>query len=163
MTNFRSFQGTVVEISEFFTGQNGANEGCTQFFTVENHVGEIVNFVVTPKTFFVDHKMVSVGDVITAYYDGDRPVILIYPPQYEALVIVKENPYQYVKVDFFDHSLVSSDRQLMINLTPFTKVLLTNGQAFLRFPGNRDLIVIYGASTKSIPAITTPFRIIVLC
>ena len=63
--------------------------------------------------------MVTVGDRVTGYYDGDAPTILIYPPQYQALVMVKENPYQNVKVDYFNSQLLSSDGQLQLNLSPF--------------------------------------------
>jgi len=163
MTNFYSFHGTVTEIRDFYTGQNGEKEGCNKFITVENGLGTIVNFVVSPTTYFVDHVMVTVGDRVTGYYDGDAPTLLIYPPQYQALVMVKASPDQNVKVDYFNSQLVSSDGQLQLNLSPFTKVLLTNGQSFSSNPANRDLIVIYGPATKSIPAQTTPYRIIVLC
>lgn len=163
MTNFFSFSGTVTSISDFFTGQNGESEGCTKFFTLENEMGQIVNFVVSPSTYFVDHEMIRVGDRVTGYYDGDLPAILIYPPQYHAIVMVKENPNRNVKVSYFNNQLLSSDGQLRLNLSPFTQLLLTNGQRFTRFPGNRDLIVIYGPTTRSIPAQTTPFQIIVLC
>jgi hypothetical protein len=163
MTNFLSFSGTVTAISDFYTGQYGMNEGCTKLFTLENELGEIVNFVVSPSTYVVDHEMIMVGDVVTGYYDGDLPVILIYPPQYQALVMVKENPNQNVKVSYFNQQLLSSDGQLQLNLSPYTQILLTNGQLFSTYPGNRDLIVFYGPSTRSIPAQTTPYRIIVLC
>ena len=132
-------------------------------YTVENGLGAIVNFVVSPTTYFVDHVMVTVGDRVTGYYDGDAPTLLIYPPQYQALVMVKASPDQNVKVDYFNSQLVSSDGQLRLNISPFTKIVLTNGQLFSRNPANRDLIVIYGPTTKSIPAQTTPNRIIVLC
>lgn len=161
MTNFYSFNGTVTAISEFLTGQN--DDGCYKLFTLENESGSIVNFVVSPSTYFVNHEIIRIGDRVTGYYDGDLPAILIYPPQYQAIVMVKENPNQNVKVSYFNNQLVSSDGQLRINLSPFTRMLLTNGQGFTRFPGNRDLIVIYGPSTKSIPAQTTPYQIIVLC
>jgi hypothetical protein len=163
MTNFYSFHGTVTEIRDFYTGQNGVREGCNKFITVENGLGNIVNFVVSPTTYFVDHVMVTVGDRVTGYYDGDAPTLLIYPPQYQALVMVKDSPDQNVKVDYFNSQLVSSDGQLQLNLSPFTKVLLTNGQSFSSNPAKRDLIVIYRPATKSIPAQTTPYRIIVLC
>jgi 3-isopropylmalate dehydratase small subunit len=107
--------------------------------------------------------MVTVGDRVTGYYDGDAPALLIYPPQYQALVMVKENPNQNVKVDYFNNQLVSSDGRLRLNISPYTQKILTNGQLFSRNPANRDLIVIYGPSTKSIPAQTTPYKIIVLC
>lgn len=149
-------------ISDFFTNQN-SEEGCYKFITLENELGEIVNFVVSPTTYFVDNVMVSVGDRLTGYYDGDAPTLLIYPPQYEALVMVKDSPYQNVKVDYFNRQLESSDGQLRLNISPYTQIVLTNGQIFSRYPGNRDLIVIYGPTTRSIPAQTTPYRIIVLC
>ncbi|HWL25159.1 MAG TPA: hypothetical protein VNR38_15685 [Ureibacillus sp.] len=163
MTNFFSFRGTVTAINDFFTGQNGEGEGCTKIYTLENEMGQIVNFVVSPSTYFVDHEMVNVGDRVTGYYNGDLPVILIYPPQYQAIVMVKDHPNQNVKVSYFNNQLISSDGQLRLNLSPFTRMQLTNGQRFTNFPGNRDLIVIYGPTTRSIPAQTTPFRIIVLC
>lgn len=103
------------------------------------------------------------GDWITGYYDGDAPVPMIYPPQYRALIIVKESNYQNVKVDFFDNHLMSNDGQLQLNLSPSTVILLKNGQPFSRNPANRNLIVIYGATTRSIPAQTTPNEIIVWC
>lgn len=161
MTNFYSFHGTVTMISDF--QGNGRADGCYKFFTIENDTGSIVNFVVSPTTYFVDHAMVSVGDTVTGYYDGDAPAILIYPPQYPALVMVKENPNQNVKVSFFDNQLVSSDGQLKLNISQFTPLLLTNGQAFTGNLGNRDLIVVYGPTTMSIPAQTTPYWVIVLC
>mgnify|MGYP003562106654 FL=1 len=131
--------------------------------SVDNGMGGSVNFVVSPSTYFVDQEMVAIGDQVSGYYDGNAPVPLIYPPQYRALVMVKDSPYQNVKVDYFDSQLVSSDGQLKLNLSPFTPILLTNGQAFTRNPTNRNLIVIYGPTTRSIPAQTTPYRIIVWC
>lgn len=163
MTNFYAFRGTITGITDFITGQPDNREGCYKFFTVENEQGMVVNFVVSPSTYVVDHEMLAVGDGITAYYDGDAPAILIYPPQYPALVIVKENKHRHVKVSYFNHALISSDGQLQLNLSPHTQMMLTNGQQFSRYPGNRDLIVSYRFTTRSIPAQTTPYRIIILC
>ena len=163
MTNFYSFYGTITGITDFFTGQNDMREGCYKFMTVENESGMVVNFVVSPATYVVDHEMLTVGDRVTGYYDGDAPAILIYPPQYPALVIVKENNDRNIKVSYFNNQLLSSDGQLQLNLSPDTQIRLTNGQQFSGFPGNRDLIVYYRFTTRSIPAQTTPYRIIVLC
>jgi hypothetical protein len=144
-------------------GQNGEGDGCRKLISVENGMGTIVNFEILPTTYFVDHVMVAVGDRVTGYYDGNAPTLLIYPPQYQALVMVKKSPYQNVKVDYFNSQLESSDGRLRLNVSPYTQIVLTNGQSFTRNPANRDLIVIYGPTTKSIPAQTTPYRIIVLC
>lgn len=163
MVNFKSFRGTVTQINDFMVGQNGEGEGCYKLMTVEDGLGGIVNFVVAPTTYFVDHEMVTIGNQITGYYDGDVPVPMIYPPQYRALIIVKDNINQNVKVDFFNNQLVSSDGQLKLNLTPYTPIFLRNDQPFTKSPRNRNLIVIYGPTTRSIPAQTTPIEIIVWC
>lgn len=160
MTNFHSFQGTVTMISDF---NPGYSEGCNKLFTLENEMGTIVNFIVSPSTYFVDHEIIRVGDRVTGYFNGDLPVILIYPPQYQAIVMVREQPDQNIKVDHFDDHLLSSDGELKLNLSQYTQLLLTNGQLFTRYPGGRDLIVSYGPTTRSIPAQTTPYRIIILC
>ncbi|WP_431030500.1 hypothetical protein [Lysinibacillus sp. LZ02] len=163
MVNFKSFRGVVTQINDFFVGQNGESEGCYKLITVEDENGSIVNFVVSPTTYFVNQEIVAIGNQITGYYDGDAPVPLIYPPQYRALIIVKENNFQNVKVDFFNSQLVSSDGQLKLNLSPYTPISLINEQPFSKNPANRNLIVIYGPTTRSIPAQTTPYKIIVWC
>ena len=163
MINFQSFQGTVTAISDFNISSTNEDKGCYSLIAVDNGLGASVNFVVSPDTYFVDQAIVAVGDRVTGYYDGNAPVPLIYPPQYRALVMVKENPYQNVKVDYFDRQLVSRDGQLKLNLSPYTQILLQNGQPFTRNPANRNLIVIFGATTRSIPAQTTPTKLIVWC
>ncbi len=161
--NLLPFQGIVTEINDFMMGQNGEAEGCFKQMTVEDGHGGIVHFIVSPTTYFVDQAIVNIGDRITGYYDGDAPVPLIYPPQYRALIIVMERSDQTIKVDYFNNQLVSRDGQLQVNLSPYTPILLRNGQPFSNYIGNRNLIVIYGPTTKSIPAQTTPYKIIVWC
>jgi hypothetical protein len=51
----------------------------------------------------------------------------------ERTYLAKESPYQNVKVDYFNWNLVSSNGQLKLNISPFTQILLTNGQAFHPF------------------------------
>lgn len=156
MANFQSFSGIITMI----TNNDG---GCYKLVSVDNEQGMFVNFVVEPMTYFVDHMMVRIGDRITGFYDANVPVPLIYPPQYRAVVMAADSPNQHVKVDYFNEYLVSSDGQLRLNLSPQTPVLLENGQQFTGNLTNRNLIVSYGASTKSIPALTTPSQIIVMC
>jgi len=163
MVNFQSFRGTVTQIQDFMIGQNGEGAGCYKIMTIEDMQGGIVNFVISPTTYFVYAEIVNPGDMVTGYYDGDAPVPLIYPPQYQALIVVKEHPTESVKVDFFNSQLVSRDGQLRLNLAPNTPILLRNWQPFTRNPANHNLIVIYGASTRSIPAQTTPIEVIVWC
>lgn len=162
MTAFLSFSGAVTKIEDFWTGIEGQS-GCNKLISLQNRDGNIVNYVVTPSTYFVDHAMVAVGDWVTGYSDANAAVPLIYPPQYQALVMTRFTAGQNVKVDYFNSQLISSDGMLKINITPFTLILLENGQAFRGSPANRNLIVLYSSATNSIPAQTVPYRIIVMC
>ncbi len=162
MANFLSFSGMIHMISDFWTGDEQTS-GCSKIISVQNGDGDVVNFVVTPDTYFVDHAMVSVGDTVIGFYDADLPVILIFPPQYHAVVMAKASQYLNVKVAYFDTDLISSDGTLKLNISPSTQMLLENGQRFTGNPANRNLTVVYGITTRSIPAQTTPHKIIVMC
>lgn len=155
-SKYLSFSGIITDI----TNQNDA--GCYQRFEVENENGEIVNFIILPTTYFIDHKKAQVGMFVTGYYNANTPVPLIYPPQYQAAVISLE-PDQNVMVSYFNDNLVSLDETLQLNIGTDTEIILENGQDFIGYLADRDLIVQYGASTRSIPAMTTPTRIIVMC
>jgi len=162
MINFNSFSGIVTVINDF-TSQNNENAGCNKLISVSDGSGYIINFMVSPDTYFTDQKIVRVGDLITGYYDGNAPAIRIYPPQYSTIIVVKYNQKQNIKVDYFNSQLLSSDGQLKLNIAPYSRTLLKNEQPFTGNPANRNLIVFYGASTRSIPAQTTPTKIIVWC
>ncbi|OPJ61281.1 hypothetical protein [Clostridium oryzae] len=160
---FAGFSGVVTRIEDFYAIQDDASAGCYKLMALENIDMGQVNFVISPGTYFVDHQMIEVGDEITGFYDANAPAILIYPPQYPAIVIAKNSVYRNVTVDYFNNQLVSSDGNLKLNIAPSTKLILTNDQPFNRYPGKRNLIVVYGPTTKSIPAQTSPYKIIVLC
>ena len=162
MAAFGSFSGVVTAISDFSMGA-GAPSGCYRLMSVQSMDGNIVNFVILPTTYFVDHVMVNPGDRVTGFYNANAPAPLIYPPQYQAVVMARVAQNQNVKVDFFNSQLVSSDGTLRLNIGPFTQIIQENGQAFTGSPANRNLAVVYGAATMSIPAQTVPYRIIVLC
>jgi hypothetical protein len=161
MIKFYSFSGFVSAIQEF--AFNSESTGCNKLLTVIDRSGNIVNFVISPDTYFTDQQIVRTGDYVTGYYDGNAPAILIYPQQYSALIAVKYDPNQNVKVAYFDNYLISDDGQLKLNIAPTTIIMLRNGQPFTGNPANRNLIVFYGPTTRSIPAQTTPDKIIVWC
>lgn len=160
---FAAFSGTVTRIEDFNPGQNAASTGCYKLMAVENKDIGPVNFLISPETYFVDHEVVDVGDEVTGFYDSNAPAILIYPPQYPAIVMTKDKEYQNVTVDYFNNQLINSDGNLKLNISPSTEVILKNDQFFNKYPGNKNLIVVYGPTTRSIPAQTVPYRIIVLC
>ena len=162
MTTFGSFYGIITMIDDFSTG-TGESIGCYKLMTVQNREGSVVNFVIAPTTYFVDHITMTTGDTVIGFYDANAPVPFIYPPQFRAIVMSKLIQNQNLKVDYFNEQLVSSDGTLKLNIDSFTQILLENSQIFTKNPSNHNLIVVYGPTTKSIPAQTTPYRIIVLC
>ena len=163
MNNFQPFHGVITMINDFWIDETGKDAGCYKLMSVENRYGNLVNFVVGPTTYFVNHVMVTLGDIVTGFYDANAPTVLIFPPQFRAIVMAKDSPYQNVKVDYFNNNLVSNDNNLKLNIAPWTQIILENGQLFTKSPTNRNLIVIYGATTRSIPAQTSPYKIIVMC
>lgn len=161
MIQFKAFHGKVINIEEIKSSEY--EDGCVKMISLQNEEGAQVNFILTPDTYVLNQEMLVVGDIVTGYYDANAPTIMIFPPQYLALVMVKEHASQHVKVSYFNRELVSQDNQLKLNLLPKTQIVTANGQAFMARPMNRNLIVIYGPATKSIPAQTTPYYIVVLC
>ncbi len=161
--NVQSFNGVVTRIDDFPTGVNPNDDGCYKLFSVNGGNGQIVNFVVEPTTYFVEHTMINVGDRVTGFYDGNAPAVMIYPPQYRALVIAKESTNYFVTVDHFNRQLMSQNHDLQLMIGPQTVVVLENGQRFTGSLANRDLIVLYGPTTRSIPAQTTPYQVVVMC
>ena len=130
MANYQPFTGVITLIDDFWAGYGG-KAGCNKLITVENNQGSLVNFIVTPTTYFIDHAMVAVGDTVTGFYDANAPTPFIYPPQLPAIVMARTaNPFQNVKIDFFNSQLVSSDGMLKLNISPTTLVVLENGQYF---------------------------------
>lgn len=160
---FAAFSGTVARIEDFYTGQDDASAGCYKLMSLETMDMGPINFIISPETYFVNHELIEVGDKVTGFYDANAPVPLIYPPQYRAIVMAKNTGSENVTVDYFNNELISSDGNLKLNIGPNTEIILTNDQIFNRYPGNRNLIVVYGPTTFSIPAQTTPYQIIVLC
>ena len=163
MKKYSSFSGKVSMIQDYSTSPNQQLNGCYQLMSVVIGDGSVVNFVIEPTTYFLDHVRVSIGDRVTVFYDANAPALMIYPPQYQALIIVKDHPYQNVKVDYFNSNLVSSDGQLKLNVSRSTLMLLPNNQLFTANPANRHLLVVYSAATMSIPAQTTPNKVIIMC
>lgn len=156
-SRFQSFSGIVTDVSD-----RDAN-GCQRMIQLQNNNGEIVNFVAGPDTYFVDQEKIYTGMYVIGYYDANLPAILIFPPQFNALVMGVLSPGQSIKVSSFDRNLVSQDGTLRLNLSSQTDIKLENGQDFWGSLTGRDLIVVYGATTRSIPAQTTPSQIIVMC
>ncbi|MDV4152018.1 hypothetical protein R0131_14410 [Clostridium sp. AL.422] len=163
MINFLSITGTITAIDDIWINESKETLGCYKQISIQDDNGNTTNFVVSPDTYILNNEILLPGDMVTGYYDGNAPVILIYPPQYRALVMHKTRSFPNIKVSYFNSQFISSDNQLKLNISPSTLMVIRNGQLFSQNPANHNLLVIYGATTRSIPAQTTPIEIIVLC
>ncbi len=159
---YRGVQGTIVSMEPTRIGSRRA-DGCMMFVGLEDQQGNLVNFMVSPTTFVLDYVMLREGMEVTMYYRMDEPVPLIYPPQYRTAVVIPRMPGQMVDVDYYNRSLMNQDMTLQLNLDGSVDITTTNNQRFLGSPAGNDLVVVYTSSTRSIPAQTTPARIVVLC
>ena len=155
--HYRQFRGTVKEITDY-KGIEGA-----KFISVESSSGEPANIIADETTYVFGNEKIAAGSEITAYYDANAFMIMIYPPQYKAEVIVVENDSRNVKVDLFDEELVSADGSLkLMNISEVKDIVNEDGTAYEGDLKNKVLAAVYTISTKSIPAQTTPQKIVVL-
>lgn len=125
---------------------------------------ETVNLVIDEDTVVVDNRRIRRGMLIRGFYDASKPVILIYPPQYQAVaVVVLGRRDEGVTLAYFNRHLTASDNSLRLNIGRNTVVETVNGQLYRCDPSEHVLLVFYGATTRSIPPQTTPDRVIVFC
>ncbi len=160
--SFGSVMGTIVDMMPARMGNRRPN-GCVIFVTVEDMDGNTVHFVMNPATYVVDFETLSVGMTCTFWYRMDAPMPLIYPPQYNAAVVARNQSGRMIEVGYFNASLINEDQTLQLNMDGSVDVRTTNNQYFQGSPGAHNLVVVYESSTRSIPAQTTPRSIVVLC
>jgi len=161
MSRFSPIEGVVTSVTPL---QNGnCTSPCTLLVYLQTQYQEIYQVLVDYSTYVLDQKPIGQGDTIIAFYDTMAPMPLIYPPQYRATAVVFPGSGEYAMFDYFDQDLRNSDNTLVLNLSGTTLFQLPNGQYYLGIPGGQYLLVLYSSTTRSIPAQTTPSRIIVFC
>ena len=135
-------------------------------YGVNEQQDNVFNIVVGEETVVVDNtgKRVELkeGMDFTAYVDGNKPMILIYPPQYSPdLVIVQTEEVGFAEVTQFDENF--ANESLKLNISDETVIENLSGTAVeAKNIVGIDVAVFYKFTTFSIPAQTTPSKIIVL-
>lgn len=156
MENLVAIIGTIQRIQPMGEGC------CQQMVTIQNTDG-VHNFIVSPETYVIDMVRLRLGMRVVAFYDANLPVPLIYPPQYQAVIIGRNALNEKMYVGYFDENLVAADEQLKLNISKGTEIVTSNGQQYLCQVGQNTLIVYYTITTRSIPPQTTPRKFIVMC
>jgi len=125
-------------------------------------------FVVNNDTLVFDNTGKEVklqkGDKVTAYTYANKPMLMIYPPQYNPEVIIVETKEMgTVEVDFFNKELVNTDNTLKLNVGKETELLSLSGKKVKAEDlAEQHLLVFYTIATMSIPAQTPPSKVVVL-
>lgn len=155
-TSFLPVSGVIQRITPV------ANECCQQMLSIRNTNG-VTNMIISPETYVINETRFRPGMLVTAFYDGNLPVPLIFPPQFRAVIIGRQNPTETIAVDFFDNTLTGTDNSLRLNIAGSTEIVTSNGQLYPCPPANQLLVVYYSVTTRSIPPQTTPRKVIVIC
>ncbi|PIC76695.1 copper amine oxidase [Sporosarcina sp. P19] len=104
------------------------------------------------------------GDKVSAYTHADKPMVMIYPPQYTPdVVIVGKDEANTAVVGIFDDELVDPYLKLQLNVDDSTDISSASGNKVNADDlKGKDLLVFYKETTRSIPAQTTPEKVVVL-
>lgn len=159
LPTYIAFTGVVTEVRPF-EGEEGK-----QFVLLSDDTAEgesLMNFVVDGSTVLLGDPKLEEGQKLTGFYDGNAPAILIFPPQMPALALTPYVEDQQAVMAQFDQDLVSVDGMLKIATDDATQVTLPNGDAFEGELGGHTLLVVYGPSTRSIPAQATAISVVVM-
>ena len=164
--SYMSYEGYVKEIK--------SNNGYTSVIMTDGKSDEVIGqfnlkgdmLVVNQDTATIQAlDKIEKGQKIRGFYRKDMPMILIYPPVInpEFIMISSEDTKNFVKHSYFDESLTSIDNNLKLNISDSSVLIDKHGKSVdIEKLKNKDLVVVYDVSTKSIPAQTNPKQVIML-
>lgn len=164
--SYMSFEGYVKEIK--------SNNGYTSVIMTDGKSDEVIGqfnlkgdmLVVNQDTATIQAlDKIEKGQKIRGFYRKDMPMILIYPPVInpEFIMISSEDTKNFVKHSYFDENLTSIDNNLKLNISDSSVLIDKHGKSVdIEKLKNKDLVVVYDVSTKSIPAQTNPKQVIML-
>ncbi|MBB4824805.1 hypothetical protein HNO89_002031 [Sporosarcina luteola] len=156
--DFVKFTGTIEKVE--------TRDNSTHYFVT---AGEQEGYlVVTKDTLVFDNTgkkaELKKGDKVTGYTDGNKPMIMIYPPQYSPDVVILETEEPgSVAVGKFNEDLLNAPLSLKLHVSDKTELSSVSGKKVTSDElQGKNLAVFYTVTTRSIPAQTTPEKIVVL-
>lgn len=133
-----------------------------KYLTLDSEESGPANPLITADTYIVGGD-IAVGDTVTLFYEADKPMIMIYPPQYDAaILIVNPDENTFVTADLFDDDLLSRSKKMILTIGDQTELLSPDGKIFEDSPAGHRLLVFYTVAAESYPVQVTPEKIIVL-
>ncbi|MBU5255406.1 copper amine oxidase N-terminal domain-containing protein [Tissierella praeacuta] len=167
VADYIKYEGKIVEVND-----NGKNLSVLvkdkedePYNGMLFHINEDVILLNNKSKEFITKDTLKKGMKVSAYYHKNTIMAMSMPPQLGPDIIVideSEEPI-FTHVSGFNKEFISSDGMLKINPSENTVIVDKDGKKIEKENIiNRDLIVFYTISTKSIPAQTTPEKIIVM-
>lgn len=133
--------------------------------TIIFHITEDMTILSEKSKAFLGRDDLKEGDEVTVYFKEDTPMTMSIPPQTtpDALVVNDNDEAGFVNVSHFNSELVDLKNELKLNISDDTLLIDANGNKVQEKDlENRDLMVFYTVSTRSIPAQTSPEKVLVL-
>ena len=162
---FAIYEGEIVKV-------NGTSLEDMSLELKQINSDEPIHIKAQPKTLLFENggealkfEDLKEGDRIHAYMDSKKPVVMIYPPQYTADVITvqKADEPNGIDVAKYNDKLENDTNTLKLNESEDTKITDELGEVLTWDDvKGANAVVFYGATTRSIPAQTTPDKIVVL-
>ncbi|WP_102272955.1 copper amine oxidase N-terminal domain-containing protein [Cytobacillus massiliigabonensis] len=161
-TDFMKFSGLITDVKKDKESLTLIVENKDDSLEMHFPLSDKVLLFNSDTTDAFDKDDLVKGLTITAYYDKNKPMIMIYPPRVTPeIIVVNGKEMGQVKVSKFDDQYISLDNELKLNIDEETILLNKQGDKVKKEKlQGKELIVFYDISTKSIPAQTTPKKII---
>jgi len=170
-------EGIITDIKDYI-GTDGNPVDGKQIIRIVKDKSEW-DVIVDSNTYYItfgktNKKALSADDTIRVFYNIKAPALMIYPPRLNAeFISVGLDAAQAVTIGRFDANVTGSnqltftDAKNTLKLIPSvnTEVVYEDGKTFdgeLQDLINRKLVVIYSIATHSIPAQTTPEKVIIM-
>lgn len=129
------------------------------------HIDEDMPILSQKTKEFIERKDIQEGSEITVFMKENAPMTMSIPPQTtpEAIVINDSEEMGTVKVAHFNKDLVDADNELKLNVSDDTIIVDIDGEKVDKEDiQDKDLMVFYTMTTRSIPAQTNPEKVVVL-
>lgn len=158
--------GKITEISE-------EDEKGIRIVTIDNEQGGL-RFAIDSMTPILDREESSImlasdlkeGMEVAVVYGANSPMGMSMPPYLGSVAAVVANADKgFYMVGHFDGDLTDAENSLKLNIAEETAIYNTLGTRQMMTAEDikgQDAIVFYGATTRSIPAQTTPSLVMVL-
>jgi hypothetical protein len=170
-TDYAVIEGTITAVQNYIGADGEPVEG-KQIVSVEKD-GSEWRVILDSNTYAITYgrtnrKAMSAGDSIRVYYNAKSPSLMIYPPQVRAeYIALNFDEALSITIARFDLNFTDPENMLKLNISEDTEIVYEDGKKFegdvkeLVNP-SRKLVVIYGLTTRRIPAQTTPEKIIIM-